>query len=487
MNKKRMFIFCFLISFVILAITSKSSFLYPFNDWGDANAFFTMGKGLMNGLIVFKDLFEQKGPLLYLIYGISYLISNTSFLGVFILEVLSSTIFLYITSKIINLYLEEKYNYLILPLYAFLIFTSISFRHGGSCEEFCFPFLSLTLYELLKYLKEDYISYKRIYLVGILAGLIFLIKYTLLGINFAFMLYLFLSLIIKKDYKKALISPCIYLLGMFTPIIPWLIYFGINHALKDFLNVYLLINLFSYTETKTNLFIKLFMCFYNFLRNILANKLVVLAFLSLIFPIVSKKVSNKEKIALLITLIFAILFIYIGGIYLIYYCLPIFIFLIFSLIYLVSFIKPKESIKKYTLYFIILIILTFVVSPNTYLLKEKKEDLVQYKFRDIIMKSKNPTILNYGELDMGFYTVTGIIPNTKYFEKLNFKYDKYPQNVDALNKYIKNKEIKYVIYVDDGKKDFPVSKDLGVTYQLIAKETQNLEGKTFKYYLYELK
>lgn len=487
MNKKRMFIFCFLISFVILTITSKSSFLYPFNDWGDANAFFTMGKGLMNGLIVFKDLFEQKGPLLYLIYGISYLISNTSFLGVFILEVLSSTIFLYITSKIINLYLEEKYNYLILPLYAFLIFTSISFRHGGSCEEFCFPFLSLTLYELLRYLKEDYISYKRIYLVGVLAGLIFLIKYTLLGINFAFMLYLFLSLIIKKDYKKALISPCIYLLGMFTPIIPWLIYFGINHALKDFLNVYLLINLFSYTETKTNLFIKLFMCFYNFLRNILANKLVVLAFLSLIFPIVSKKVSNKEKIALLITLIFAILFIYIGGIYLIYYCLPIFIFLIFSLIYLVSFIKPKESIKKYTLYFIILIILTFVVSPNTYLLKEKKEDLVQYKFRDIIMKSKNPTILNYGELDMGFYTVTGIIPNTKYFEKLNFKYDIYPQNVDALNKYIKNKEIKYVIYVDDGKKDFPVSKDLGVTYQLIAKETQNLEGKTFKYYLYELK
>ena len=136
---------------------------------------------------------------------------------------------------------------------------------------------------------------------------------------------------------------------------------------------------------------------------------------------------------------------------------------------------------------ILIIVLTYFVSPNTYLMKVKKENMVQYKFRDIIMKKENPTILNYGYLDMGFYTTTGIVPNTKYFEKLNFKYKKYPENMDELNKYIDNKEVDFVIYITKGKEDYPVSEKLGVTYELVSHEKQKFEGKMFDYYLYQLK
>ena len=127
-------IFCFVISFVLLMIVSRSSFLYSFNNWNDANAFFTMGKSLMNGKVIYKELFEQKGPLLYLIYGIGYLISNKTFLGVFILEVISSTIFSYIICKIINLYLDKKYIYFILPIFLMILYASRAFSYGGSCE-----------------------------------------------------------------------------------------------------------------------------------------------------------------------------------------------------------------------------------------------------------------------------------------------------------------------------------------------------------------
>ncbi|MFQ9073882.1 MAG: hypothetical protein ACLR43_15090 [Faecalibacillus faecis] len=47
---------------------------------------------MFNGKVPYKDLFEQKGPLLYLIYGIGYLISHDTFLGVYLLEVISYTI-----------------------------------------------------------------------------------------------------------------------------------------------------------------------------------------------------------------------------------------------------------------------------------------------------------------------------------------------------------------------------------------------------------
>jgi len=97
--------------------------------------------------------------------------------------------------------------------------------------------------------------------------------------------------------------------------------------------------------------------------------------------------------------------------------------MIFPLIYIVSLLKDKVKIHKlvYIPYIIMILISSYFISPNTYMLKIKKDDLVQYKFRKIIMKEKNPTILNYGYVDMGFYTVTGIVPNTRYFEKLLIK------------------------------------------------------------------
>ena len=88
-NKKIIIAILLVASIFTLLICSKNSPLYPYNDWVDGNAFFTMGKGMFNGKVPYKDLFEQKGPLLYLIYGIGYLISHDTFLGVYLLEVIS--------------------------------------------------------------------------------------------------------------------------------------------------------------------------------------------------------------------------------------------------------------------------------------------------------------------------------------------------------------------------------------------------------------
>ena len=85
-NKKIIIAILLVASIFTLLICSKNSPLYPYNDWVDGNAFFTMGKGMFNGKVPYKDLFEQKGPLLYLIYGIGYLISHDTFLGVYLLK-----------------------------------------------------------------------------------------------------------------------------------------------------------------------------------------------------------------------------------------------------------------------------------------------------------------------------------------------------------------------------------------------------------------
>lgn len=66
----------------VLLFCTKSSPLYPTNDWVDTNCFFTVGKSMFEGRVPYLDIYEQKGPLLYFLYGLCYLVSPTSFLGV---------------------------------------------------------------------------------------------------------------------------------------------------------------------------------------------------------------------------------------------------------------------------------------------------------------------------------------------------------------------------------------------------------------------
>ncbi|MDR1691830.1 MAG: hypothetical protein LBR72_00575, partial [Oscillospiraceae bacterium] len=61
------FVLCFFTyAFLLLLFCTKSSPLFPVNDWYDANVYFTMGKGLFNGFVPYVDLIDNKGPLLYL-------------------------------------------------------------------------------------------------------------------------------------------------------------------------------------------------------------------------------------------------------------------------------------------------------------------------------------------------------------------------------------------------------------------------------------
>lgn len=99
--------FALLVSFAVLAVCSKNSFLYPMNDWVDVNCFFTVGRGMTHGLVPYQDLYDQKGPLLYSIYALAALISEQSFLGVFVIETLLFALFLHVGGRLAEL-LSEK-------------------------------------------------------------------------------------------------------------------------------------------------------------------------------------------------------------------------------------------------------------------------------------------------------------------------------------------------------------------------------------------
>ena len=329
-------IYCILNALLFLTICSKNSFLYSFNNWDDPNSFFTMGKGMVNGCIIYKDLFEQKGPLLYVMHAIAYIISNRTFIGVFLFEVVSFSIFLYFAVKIMSLYVRKMHGLWGVPLISFVILSSYVFIAGDSAEEFCLPLLAISLYDLLNYYKNIYpnkMPTKKLIINGIIAGCVLWIKYNLLGFWLGFTAFLCIGLLIHKKVKEAFLTGIYFLLGMIISSIPWLIYFGLNGALYDLFYVYFFVNISSYSVQTSiiNRIITSLKDAFMYAKNLwLCSGITLIGYL---YMMIGKKSipSKYGKIALTITILISVVGVYYGANH-IYYFLILMAFMILGLI-----------------------------------------------------------------------------------------------------------------------------------------------------------
>lgn len=498
-KKKSMllFLFCFFLSFIGITVCSKNSFLYPIQDGNDMNAYFTVGKALMNGYVPYKDLFDQKGPILYVIYAISYMIHHTSFIGVYFLEILFFTVFLYFISKTILLFSNNHhYICIIIPIFSSFLLSSEYFFHGGSAEEFTLPFISYALYSIMKYFKIKEIKPSILFLNGIMAGMIAMIKYNLLGFHLAMMLILIID-IIRYNKGKNLIKTCFFfLLGMMIPILGCVIYFSINHALKDFIQVYLLFNIVGYKVS-----------FLGNIKRIIIQDIIIEHFTlypiylsiflyGIIYFIFHKtQLKGLYKLAIPFLLLLTCLGIYIGGRGYYYYHLILvpFYFLGFLAI-LLTVEEYYEKIKIHILY--LCIFFSFSVfffqiknSPNLSFMTHGKSSLSQYTFASIIKRERDQSFLNYDSLDNGFYITTDQIPKFRYYMKLNVVDEVFPDIMIEQNNIIENAKTNFIIvkYEEKDKKYQKKLQMIQKNYFVIKKQKQFYEDRLYTYALYKRK
>ena len=242
---------CLLFAAVFLFLLTKSSPLYPLNEWVDANIYFTIGKGMMRGFVPYLNLYDQKGPVAFLIYGLASLISGTSFFGVYVIETIAFSFFLFAAYRIVALY-TEKFALLVVPVCAAFILGSLSFSHGGSLEELMMPLFAWSLYDTLRYFKESYpnpVPLKMIARNALFAGIMLYGKFTLLAFYIVWMGVLAISQLMAKHVKRAFSASGLFLAVMFAVGIPFVLYFAANGALKDFYHYYFYSNIFNYSLT----------------------------------------------------------------------------------------------------------------------------------------------------------------------------------------------------------------------------------------------
>ncbi len=498
-------IWCLVLALAVMTICSRSSFLYVFNIWDDANSYFTVGKCIFRGFVPYRDLFDQKGIMLYFIYGLASLISPKTFFGVYLFEILAAYLSLMAIFRISQLFLESKpMPYVATALSGAVVYTAVDFWWGGSAEEFLFPWIMWGMYLTVKYFRTGYpepMDYRTVLAGGVLAGFVLNIKFNSLGFFFAWMAAVFFADIIgERAVSKAFTSCFVFLGGMGLATFPWVIYFGVNGAIKDWLYVYIYKNVFEYSKKLT--FSERAAKFYDIMKNhFLGNTLVfVIIFIGVVYFITacvltqfSKKrslsyedffidVEIPELLNLGALLFFLVLVIFIGGVSLPYYPFPMNGFVVFGFIPICYIIEKFESEVLSLLLVGVSALLTIAscwfLSVNVKSMDLKAGDLYLYKFRDYIVSSgvEDPGIILEFTFDVGLYTVLDVEPICYYFQTQTL-------NMQEVLDYQKQ-------YVHNGEADFVVSvnyeaEGLGNRYDLVMKDRLTFYNFDQTYYLYQ--
>ena len=505
------FLRAFCISFFLMLFLTRSSFLYPYNNWDDSNSYFTMGKSMFHGILIYRDIFDQKGPYLYFLYGLCSLLSPTTFRGVFVMEVLFGAADLLFIKKILEIWCSPTSARFLSPVLFACMCASKSFYWGGCAEELCLPFLLLSLYLLLRTLhngRSASFSSRDVFLAGLCCGFVFCVKFTLMGFFLGFALCVTLTC---RSFREFARLAGWFLLGTILPFVPWVLYFAATGGLTDWYRVYIYTNVFLYSDFGANShgatagqkIYDLAKILYWLIRDNFQYFFFLLA--GLIWMMLRRGASLAERFSPLLMFGLTFLFIYIGGAHLPYYALPLSVFAATGMAgagvlpdeIRVRFLRSSQaagtdrshSCRKLLSTASLLVSLgiscavIFRCSWNMDYLGTPKDEVFLTRFTADINRDRaagivdpdHTTLLNIGCLDSGLYTTAGIYPSCYWFQTQTLPGGEVGR--EQLS-YIREARTDYVI----ARGSYP--EEILEHYELIDQFHQDLQPQAFDYYLF---
>ena len=495
-RKGRAAALCVLFSGILLLFFSRCSPLYPTNSWVDANCFFTVGRGMLRGLLPYRDFVEQKGPLLYALHALAALISCDSFIGVWLIEIIAVSLFTYFSWKTVaRISGREKLSALSVAVAVLLILASRAFVHGDTVEELIIPLQAWAMCDLLEYMRdpERKMPARRLALHGFLAGCVFWMKYSLLGVHFAFMAVIAVESAARtRKVGHALVMCLWFLLGMALSTVPWLIYFGVNGALGDLFTGYFRNNLSGYGTGRNPL-----ACVVRGLGGGLARDPALAALLlcgavCLLTRVIKRK-WNAACTAVAVAVCCETVMNYCYGQLFRYSFMAM---TVFAPLCCIAIIEAMEKVRLHRrayavgtcAFMLACTVYSCVKNDNLPYIGYPKSELAQTKFAEVIRREGGGSVLNYGFGDGGFYLAADEQPPIADFITLNLK-KKESKHRQAEG--LRTREIRWAVTRGDSEKDRKLMDELGYEWVMDASSPYDRNTKLrktiYRYHLYRKK
>ncbi len=454
-EKYGIFIFFAVFSALLLSVCSMCSFLFPIHDRVDQNVFFTIGRELLDGKVIYRDLFEHKGPLTYFIHAGAALISTTSFIGIYLIEIVSLTVFMIFAYKTALFFTGRRLSFYTVLTLTTVLLCSECFLRGDNVEEFCLPLMMISTYYMLRAVPLTYNPVPKaqspliVFVNGLLFGTVLWIKFNLVGFWIGWVLVTFLPLLFRKEFRKFFYCAFLFLTGLILTALPWILYFYKEGALHDFLYTYFYCNIFLYKDD-AGLPLRLVSILFGMGRNLIGSLILISAS---VYGLL--RLCKVRAYAPLLTYAGLYAGVFFGGRWYAYYYLILAFYALFGIAYVLEDLKDfrflswlRAHMAKGVALCLAVCLSCAILCSNCFPFYGLEETAYpQFQFASYIKNSgtEHPTLLNYGFIDQGFYFAAGISPINKYFCRVNIPYEALPEMYDEQKELIDRKAVDFVV------------------------------------------
>ncbi len=239
----------YLIILLVLAFTWNAFMctMSPFRDVlfsCDSNCFYMAGKCMALGYTPYVDFVDTKGPFLFIVYMLGYLLSPNQTVGVYVLASLATFGTFVFLFQIGLLYkLTNQQAFLAVLVCSLSLFLHRSYGYGARAEQFLLPFTVWILYTACKITLQPDEGSKNwrqfSYSIGVSTGIILFTKF-----NYAIYpvctLLLSALIIFRTENAKNILKTVIkgFSLSFVITCFPFIVYLISIQAFDDFVQVY---------------------------------------------------------------------------------------------------------------------------------------------------------------------------------------------------------------------------------------------------------
>ncbi|MBR6650450.1 MAG: hypothetical protein IKL36_03470, partial [Clostridia bacterium] len=156
----------------LFSLTAKSQIMIEYSDSTDSSVFLYVARSILNGEVPYRDTFDHKGPLMYLLNVIALSISPE--VGLWIVELATLSAAFLIMYKLSCLFCKNTTSvFVVLSIVPAL---ARYFDGGNLIEEYALPFIAGALYIFTDYFLNNKITKLRLVICGICLGAVLMLR-----------------------------------------------------------------------------------------------------------------------------------------------------------------------------------------------------------------------------------------------------------------------------------------------------------------------
>jgi len=234
---------------VCTALAAATLFrLFPGNNRPpaeDSSVFLYIGKRMLEGKLPYRDLFDHKGPILYLIEVLGLRLSPRSTEGVWVLELLNLLMTAALMLRLGFLEAENRTSGCLAVLTTVGVCGWKIWQGGNFTEEYALPWITLAALVFFRFFRSGTYRPVDIFMLGFGFAVVFLLRANMIAVWAALLPPVLIRFLHEKRFSDIARCLVLFLLGVAAVFLPVLLWAEKSGFLSDLWKDYILFN-FSY-------------------------------------------------------------------------------------------------------------------------------------------------------------------------------------------------------------------------------------------------